>query len=230
MTSICLLNEANINTAEFSKMVKGAQLFVNEVTKAKNLPTIEVITSPVAGSQLVHFTMSKRHTSAAAYHAVENGVPVAYVLPLGKPFGEYTPAVVRWLTKLVGKVRVNVSILTKRPASFRPGIITEACHELVEFIVNPFLDQYSVPDYQGHEWFLEPADHVFGTFFKMDVDGTSEIFPNFTLDAFYQSQATPPTFTKLDYCGIVNTPFSMTLKGYGYCKGPNGTLVKLHTK
>lgn len=228
MPNIRLLNEANIASKDFALMVKAAQYFVPRVVASRGLPAFPVTTvaDPAKPDDwLIHFTMNKRHTSALAYHAVENGIPCAYVLPMGSPFGQYTPVVIRWLTKLVGKVRVNVSILTKRPATFREGIITEACHEIAEMVCDSLIKTFSdKPDAWGRHWLIEVCDHVFGTDTEKDIGfGNFVVFPNFTYPSLYDPNGKAP----FDEAGILTAPFTMTPKGYGYYKGCNGNLFKL---
>lgn len=213
MTTIALINDVNISTADMETLAIALQSFCDQVTKAWGQPSVKVTNTPVAGSWNIHLTEAKRVLGALGYHTVEGGIPTAYVSLKGvngKLWGKYyKPLVIK------GK--------TLRAATYSSGLISVICHEVAEMLCDPVITTLSAKDAQGRQWLVEVCDHCYGSYTTQVVNGNTCILPDVTTPAFYDLNGKAP-FTLFN---AVNAPFTMTPKGYGYYKSATGALVKL---
>lgn len=214
MTTIRLINDANIPASDFEKIVNAVKHFTPLVTKAWNIPdvTIESGGDLQPGDWLVYATEKYRHTGASGYHSVKNGVPISYCSPKasGRLFGNYIkPLVIR------GKMIHG--------ALFTPGLVTTICHEIAEMLCDPYITTISSKDFKDRNWLIEVCDHVFGSYQNFVSNGTNCILPDVTTPSFYDKNGAAPY-------SIFNAPvapFVMTPKGYAYWMDSTGKLTKI---
>ena len=214
MTTIRIINDAQIAESDFNKIVKAVKYFVPKVTSAWGMASvnIEANGTPVAGDWLVYATESRRKVGAAGYHGVLNGSPVAYCSPKasGRLFGTYIKA-----------LTVKGKLIHK--ALFSPGLVSVICHEVAEMLCDPYIQTMSAKDPQGRNWLIEVCDHVFGSYEVFVSDGTNCVLPDVTTPAFYNLQASGP----YSIFNALVAPFVMTPKGYAYWMDSTGKLQKV---
>lgn len=206
---ICLVNDAGLLEGDVTMLRQAVEYFVPLVTKAWKLPAFTVTTSPTRkdGVWNILITDKNRKQGATGYHAVENGLPIAYCSPKAS---FYT----------FGKIWKQITIKGKviRPLTYREGLVTTICHEIAEMLCDEKITTYSKPDAQGRQWLIEVCDHCFGSFLIYNISGTDCILPDVTTPAFYNVKgASPYTLNN-----AVTAPFTMTAKGYGYYLSADG--------
>lgn len=214
MTTLRLVNDNELSTADFAAITAAVRYFVPQVTQAWKLPAVTIVTGPTPnpGDWMVYITEKNRVSGASGYHDDVNGVPTAYcsLAASYRVYGHY-------LKPLIVK-GVVIS-----PALFTPGLITTICHEIAEMLCDSSIESYSKPDSKGREWLIEVCDHVFGYYSNYVVNGNACILPDVTTPAFYELGAKGP----FSILGGATAPFTMTKNGYGYYKGTNGVLEKI---
>lgn len=214
MITLRLINDNAVTDADFQTLAKGVEEFVPLVTNAWKIKEVSVVAggTPVDGDWLIYITEKNRHLGAAGYHDTLNGYPVAYCSPKasGRLFGTYIkPLVVKGKT-------IHGSIITS-------GLITTICHEIAEMLCDPYIKTVSSTDAKGRKWLVEVADHAFGSFKVITVNGKNLVLPDITTPAFYDLNAAAP-YSIFNAC---IAPFVMTPKGYAYYMDANGKLVKV---
>ena len=213
MTTIRIINDANIASKDFDNIVTAVKYFVLKVTEAWSINPVAVESNgtPVPGDWLVYATETKRKVGAAGYHGVLNGSPVAYCSPraAGRLYGTYIKPL-----SIKGKL-IHGSFFT-------PGLVTVICHEIAEMLCDPYIQNMSVADAKGRTWLIEVCDHVFGSYDVYSANNNNCVLPDVTTPSFYNLNGLAPY-------SIFNAPvapFTMTAKGYGYYMD-NGRLIKL---
>ena len=212
MNKILISNDVNLDTNSLTTLIKAAQIYLNTFALDWGIEPVELSTDNTHFDMKINISNKFRHLGASGYHTVENGIPVSYVIPTTSYnyFGRYRKA---WFIK-------GRQILCE---SYRPGLLTTITHEIMEALIDPHNDRYSVPDSLGRCWRMEVGDHCYGSYSAISVDGYKCVMPDYTLPSFYSLTGTP-TFTKLN---AVRQPFTLTDKGYGYWLDKSGRLVKL---
>lgn len=194
-------------------------------------PTTKIDTVAQPGDDVINITRLNRHTGAAGYHVLLNGVPTGFVYPdATRPiWGEYRPAVRgRDITAtILGKRIVIRKGQIRSLERFTPGVITTICHEIAEMLADGDIATYTKPDWHGNQWLLEPADWVDGTYFTRTINGNLCVFPNVALPAFSD---TTNKVGPYDIMGLVKAPFQPIMPhAYAYAKDPKtGGLVKIY--
>ena len=211
--NICLVNDVGLSDSDFNVIQQAVQHFVPLVTSAWKLPAYTVTTAKVRqdGAWNIIVTEKNRKQGATGYHAVENGLPVAYCSP---------KACFYTFGKIWKQITVKGKVL--RPLTYREGLITTICHEIAEMLCDQKITTYSVPDSQGRKWLVEVCDHCFGSYLLYTVGGQDCILPDVTTPSFYNLKGKAP----YTLANAVQAPFTMTPKGYGYYQGAAG-LTKL---
>lgn len=213
MTTLALINDEGISSADMQTLATALKTFCDKVTAAWNLPAVSVVTAPTPGAWVIHLTEAKRMQGALGYHNVESGLPVAYVslkAVVGKLWGRYYPA------RFFKKIQIS-------PAIYSEGLISVICHEVAEMLCDPAINTVSAKDSQGRQWLVEVCDHCAGSYSTITVNGNVCVLPDVTTPAFYDVNGKAP-FTLFN---SVKAPFTMTPKGYGYYKSATGALVRL---
>ena len=173
------------------------------VTSAWKLPAYTVTTSPIRkdGVWNILITEKNRKAGANGFHALENGLPVAYCSPKAS-FYTYG--------KILKQILIGGKLI--RPLTYREGLVTTICHEIAEMLCDQKITTYSKPDAQGRKWLVEVCDHCFGSYLIHTISGTDCVLPDVTTPAFYDVKgASPYTLNN-----AVTAPFTLTPKGYGY--------------
>lgn len=214
MTTIRIINDAQISDTDFDKIVKAIKYFIPKVTSAWGINSVNVETNgvPVTGDWLIYATEAKRKVGASGYHTLLNGNPVAYCSPKasGRLFGTYIKALT-----IKGKL-IHKDLYT-------PGLVSVICHEIAEMLCDPYVQTISAEDSKGRKWLIEVCDHVFGSYETYAVDNTNCVLPDVTTPAFYNLQAPGP----YSIFNAAVTPFVMTPKGYAYWMDSTGKLQKI---
>lgn len=213
MTTIRIINDANIAPADFNTIVEAIKCFVPKVTTAWGMESVTVVANgtPVTGDWLVYATEAKRKVGAAGYHGVLNGSPVAYCSPKasGRLFGTYIKA-----------LSIKGKLIHK--ALYTPGLVTVMCHEIAEMLCDPYIQNMSSEDAKGRKWLIEVCDHVFGSYDVCTVGTVNCVLPDVTTPAFYNLNGLAP----YSIFNATVAPFILTPKGYAYWMN-NGKLEKV---
>jgi hypothetical protein len=200
---ICLVNDAGLVEGDLAVIKQAVQYFVPLVTSAWKLPAYTVTTSPIRkdGVWNILITEKNRKAGANGFHALENGLPVAYCSPKAS-FYTYG--------KILKQILIGGKLI--RPLTYREGLVTTICHEIAEMLCDQKITTYSKPDAQGRKWLVEVCDHCFGSYLIHTISGTDCVLPDVTTPAFYDVKgASPYTLNN-----AVTAPFTLTPKGYGY--------------
>lgn len=225
MTAVFLTSNSE-PAGELAKIETAVSVFLPLLN-----PLVKVDTVYNAGDVVINITPLNRHTGAAGYHVLLNGVPTGFVYPdATRPiWGEYRPAVRgRDITAtILGKRIVIRKGQIRSLERFTPGVITTICHEIAEMLADGDIATYTKPDWHGNQWLLEPADWVDGTYFTRTINGNLCVFPNVALPAFSD---TTNKVGPYDIMGLVKAPFQPIMPhAYAYAKDPKtGGLVKIY--
>ena len=137
--NILISNENQIAPGDFATIVKATQIAASDFMDKWGKPAVTLTQDATLPFDMrVRITNQFRHQGASGYHTTENGIPVSNVLP-GTPYNRFGIYRKAWIVR--GK-----QIL---PESFRPGTLTTVIHEVLEALVDPNNDRYSMPDSQG---------------------------------------------------------------------------------
>ena len=191
-------------------------------------PTTKIDTVAQPGDDVISITRLNRHTGAAGYHVLLNGVPTGFVYPdaVGGEWGYYRPAIYGadiYKTVLGKRILLRKGIL-RTPEKMLPGMITILCHELAEMLADGDVATYSAPNARGESWLIEPCDWVEGTFWMKKIGNDVCVFPNVALPAFTDvNNKTGP----YDIMGLVKAPFQCVGPGkMAWGKINNGPLTR----
>ena len=214
MATIRLINDNELNEADFGAVTAAVAHFVPLVTKAWGLPTMAVVGGGLVqpGDWVVNITEKNKLSGANGYHEVVNGTPVAYcsLRSIGRTYGTY-----------LKPLQINGKLI--HPAIYSEGLVTVICHEIAEMLCDPQVNTYSKPDAQGRPWLIEVCDHVFGSYSFYSVNGKICVLPDITTPAFYEVNSKGP----YSIFGGAIAPFTMSKSGYGFYKDTAGNLHRI---
>jgi hypothetical protein len=230
MTQLHLVNSGAITNEELSITRDAVQDFTNIATKYWPAPSVSLVTSgtvSIPDAKNIYITDDKINAKALGYH-VANPV-AAFISP---KMNRVTTLSLRRRLNLLGTVRehpgLNVKnkvIIAAKPTLFIPGMISVICHEIVEMLADPNLDNWKVmPD--GSSVLVEVGDHANAFHFKAVITSTIKgkvvtnkvCFPDFTLPSFYDAKGVAP----FSYTGAVTAPFTFLHGCYAYILGKDG--------
>lgn len=213
MSTVALINETGISS-EFMKTVQTAdQIFLDKVLAAWKRDPITLITTTPSDPKMprVRITEQLPKSNAMGYHIAPGGTPTSIVSP-------------RKSYPLFGRYNAKAHLIGK-------GTIAVIAHELIEMLLDPLLKSVSpTPDKDDHHWMLEIADHCYGEYFEITVNGHACVLPNVTLPAYYDLNAKGP-YTLMELMGqksVVTAPYGRTPLWYAYYIDEHGNEIQVH--
>ena len=208
MITFALVNQASLNKSEMDKLVIKTQFFLDGFCDDWEIDRVRVNSVGNFNTRNMYIGTTGRIRGIGAYHKTISNTPAAFCLPYTAydRFGIYHPGRT-WRGKVIWK------------ESFRPGLLTNICHEAAEMMVDPYNSEYSPPDKLGRHWRKEICDHVFGQYF---TDSDKCVYPDYALPAFYELNGVKP----FNRNNTIPASFTLSAKGYGYWLN-NAVLEKL---
>jgi len=105
-------------------------------------------------------------------------------------------------------------------------------HEVIELFVNPYVNLWSDGPQisQGNEYSYEACDAVEGDVYQITITAKpSNIIvsvSNFLYPEYFDTAS--PSTVKLDYLGLIKTPFTMTSNGYMVVRSTSGNETAIY--
>ena len=214
MTTLCLVNDAQIAPANFATLTRALSYYMPLVTKAWGIAEVTVTSGvPKATDWQIILTEKNRHAGASGYHNPST-IPMAYCSPRAayRLFGTYHPPFV-------------VKGRTINGERFLPGLITTICHEAAEMVLDPFVKTFSSLDSKARSWLVEICDPVMGSFlvYTDPITKVNCVLADLVTPSFYDVKGVAPYSLK----HAVSAPFTMTKSGYAFYKSATGALVRV---